>query len=187
MMFHYPNIKWTRLQAEAIGINQEMVTLPSVSDEMNILERSLKTVRDKDRIQGIVTGALASDYQKTRIDRICDGLNLKTYSPVWHKSSQRLVEDLHQNRFNIIMSRVAANGLDSSWLGHVLAGNEWDKLRKLSTKYSFNLTGEGGEYETFVVDAPHFNKRIEIEKGHVETEGDATTFIIDSAVLREKA
>lgn len=185
MMFHYPNVKWTRLQAQALDVKQHIVQT-SPDNELDELEGSLREVKKQYSLNGLVTGAVASDYQKSKIDQICDRLGLKTYSPLWHKPSNKLVNDLHQAGLTIILTRVAANGLDSSWLGHVLTGADWDRLTILSKKYDFNLTGEGGEYETFVVDAPHFTKRVEIEKGSVKSDGDANTFVIEAASLREK-
>ena len=185
MMFHYPNVKWTRLQAQALGIKQHVVST-FANNELEELEKSLNDVKKQYSVDGLVTGAVASDYQKSRIDQICDRLQLKTYNPLWHKSSHRVANDLHQAGLKIIFTRVAANGLDSSWLGHVITGANWNRLMELSKKYRFNLSGEGGEYETFVIDAPHFARRIEIEKGTIQSDGDAKTFVIESASLHEK-
>ena len=184
-MFHYPNVEWTRLQAEALDIPQKIV--PNTGkDELESLETSLRQFKNEFGLQGVVTGAVASDYQRSRIDRICDATGLKSYSPIWHKRPTILVDDLRQTDFRVIMTRAAANGLDKSWLGKEMTPNHWDRLVELSKKYGFNPAGEGGEYETFVLDAPHFKKRVVVEKGSISSVGDSATFTIEKASLREK-
>ncbi len=184
-MFHYPNVEWTGLQAEALGIPQKIVP-NNGRDELESLERSLRQLKNEFGLHGLVTGAVASDYQKSRIDRICDAAGLKSYSPVWHKRPRTLVNDLRQADFRVIMTRVAANGLDKSWLGKEMTYDDWDRLVELSKKYGFNPAGEGGEYETFVLDAPHFKKRVIVEKGSISSVGDTATFTIEKASLGEK-
>jgi asparagine synthase (glutamine-hydrolysing) len=184
-MFHYPNVEWTHLQAHAMNIPQRIVNY-SGENELQALERDLGKAKQEYALQGLVTGAVASDFQKSRIDTICDSVELKSYSPIWHKQPRIIIDDLRQADFHIILTKVAANGLDKSWLGKELNRNDWDKLLDFSARYGFNPVGEGGEYETFVLDAPHFKKRIEIEKGTVSTMGDSATFTIQKASLREK-
>jgi predicted ATP pyrophosphatase (TIGR00289 family) len=153
---------------------------------MTDLQQALAEMKSRQEISGLVTGAVASDYQKTRFDNICDAVGLKTYAPLWHKSSKLLVEDLKKSGFRIILTAVAAKGLDESWLGRELTEREWSKLEGLSKIHGIHLTGEGGEYESFVVDAPHFSKRIEIEKSRREWHGDSGRLVVEEASLRDK-
>src|SRR3972149_2443929 len=63
-MFHHPCVELTELQAEAIGIKQIMVSTSGVKEkELEDLENVLEKI--KGEIDGIVSGALASNYQKT--------------------------------------------------------------------------------------------------------------------------
>src|SRR5438046_1710875 len=184
-MFHHPNIEWTRLQAQAMGLSHEFVESTS-KNEMADLQYALAALKSKQQISGIVTGAVASDYQKVRFDNMCDAIGLKSYAPLWHKDPRLLVEDLKKSGFRIILSAVAAKGLDKSWLGRELTEQEWSKLERLSEIHGIHLTGEGGEYESFVLDAPHFSKTIEIEKSRKEWHGDSGRMIIEEASLRDK-
>jgi asparagine synthase (glutamine-hydrolysing) len=156
------------------------------NDEFQALEEDLGEAKQEYGLQGLVTGAVASDYQKSRIDGMCDFVGLKSYSPIWRKQPRAIVDDLRQADFRVILTKVAANGLDQSWLGKELSRSDWDKLLELSGKYGFNPAGEGGEYETFVLDAPHFKKRIDIERATVSALGDSATFTIQKASLHEK-
>jgi ABC transporter with metal-binding/Fe-S-binding domain ATP-binding protein len=184
-MFHYPNVEWTHLQAEAMGLSHEVVELTS-KDEIADMQRALVRMKPNYEISGLVTGAVASDYQKARFDNMCDSIELKTYSPLWHKNPKLLVEDLQKFGFRIILTSVAAKGLDESWLGRELTEREWSKLEKLSRIHGIHLTGEGGEYESFVLDAPHFSKTIEIEKSRNEWHGDSGRMVVEMASLRDK-
>jgi diphthine-ammonia ligase len=185
LMFHYPNTEWTHLQAQAMELSHEVVETKS-RDELAELRLALARMKSEHRISGLVTGAVASDYQKTRFDNLCDTVGLKTYAPLWHKNPKLLVENLLKSGFRIILTAVAAKGLDESWLGRELTGREWSKLEQVSKVHGINLTGEGGEYESFVFDAPGFTKKIEIEKSRNEWDGDSGRMIIEEASLRNK-
>ncbi len=185
LMFHYPNVDWTRLQAESMQLPQTMATTTG-ENELKVFEKSLVELKEKRGIEGLVTGALASDYQKTRFDNICDSVGLKSYSPLWHKTPTTIVQDLKRGGFQVVMTRVAAAGLERSWLGKKLTSQDWDKLTELSKMHGMHLSGEGGEYETFVIDAPNFEKRLMIEKGNVSWDGQSGTFTIEKASLRDK-
>jgi diphthine-ammonia ligase len=185
MMFHHPNVQWTRLQAEAMGLPHDMVDATGENELVELREK-LSALKMNHEISGIVSGAVASDYQKTRFDNICNDIGLKTFSPLWHKNPKLLVEDLKNAGFRIILTAVAAKGLDESWLGRELSDHEWSRLEKLSQTHGIHLTGEGGEYESFVLDALHFHKTIEIEKSRKEWQADSGRLVIESASLRNK-
>jgi len=185
LMFHYPNVEWTPFQAEAMGLPQQLIKVTG-SDEMEGIEQALVALKTRMGVSGLVTGAVASDYQKVRFDNMCDGIGVKSYAPLWHKTPRLLVENLEKSGFRIILTAVAAKGLDESWLGRELTEEEWSKLERLSKVHGIHLTGEGGEYESFVLDAPHFSKTIEIEKSRNEWHGDSGRMVIEKASLREK-
>jgi len=184
LMFHFPNVRWTRIQAEAMGLPHR--TIEAGKDELMSLQEGLDKIRDTLGIDGVVTGAIASDYQKSRIDQICDTLGVKSFAPLWHKDPKMLVTDFKAAGFRIILSGVGAAGLDKSWLGQELTDERWAALEKLSRKHGIHLTGEGGEYETFVLDAPHFSKWINIEKTHDEWDGQSGYLVIEHASLQHK-
>jgi len=185
LMFHYPNVEWTPFQAEAMGLPQQLIKVTG-SDEMEGIEQALVALKTRMGVSGLVTGAVASDYQKVRFDNMCDGIGVKSYAPLWHKTPRLLVENLEKSGFRIILTAVAAKGLDESWLGRELTEEEWSKLERLAKVHGIHLTGEGGEYESFVLDAPHFSKTIEIEKSRNEWHGDSGRMVIEKASLREK-
>jgi ABC transporter with metal-binding/Fe-S-binding domain ATP-binding protein len=160
-MFHYPCIELTKLQAEALGIKQIIgKTKGEKEKELEDLKRVLEKIKTK--IDGIVSGAIASNYQKSRIDKICKELNLKNISPLWQKDPLNLLKEMIANGFEIMITGVAAEGLDESWLGRKIDEKCISELVELNKRYGIHLTFEGGEGETFVLFCPIFSKRIEI-------------------------
>jgi diphthine-ammonia ligase len=185
LMFHFPNVQWTRIQAKAMGLHHQ--TIKAGHDELSSLREGLGRTREEFRIDGVVAGAVASDYQKSRIDQVCDELGIKSFAPLWHKDPKIIVSDLRSSGFKIIVSGVAAEGLDETWLGKEMTDERWAMVEKLSERHGIHLTGEGGEYETFVLDAPHFQNRISIEKTRNIWDGQSGHLVIEKAMLRDKA
>ena len=72
------------------------------------------------KIDAIVTGALRSDYQKTRIERMSNELGIKSFTPLWHHDPYDHMCDLVEHGFELIFTSVSADGLDKKWLGTVL-------------------------------------------------------------------
>ena len=184
-MFHYPNVRWTKLQAQALGIR--LVTQKTEGEkerELEDLEEILKPL--KPEIQGVVSGALESRYQKTRIDNICRKLGLKSFAPHWQRSMRDYLQDIIVSGFKVIITSVSAEGMGKEWLGRKLDHSAIKDLEKLSRKYGIHKGFEGGEAETFVLDGPIFNKRIEIIRARKEWDGVRGIYIIEEAKLVDK-
>lgn len=186
-MFHYPNIKLVKVQAEALGIPLiEIKTSGKKEEELKDLEDVL--VKIKDEIDGVISGALASEYQKSRVDKLCKKYWLDHLAPLWHMDADEHWKQLLDNKFEIMITAVAAAGLDDRWLGKIIDENNLEELRRLSKKHGFSLVGEGGEYESFVLDMPLFKKRIVVtdsRKNWVEKEQNGL-FIIKKVRLTLK-
>jgi ABC transporter with metal-binding/Fe-S-binding domain ATP-binding protein len=160
-MFHYPLVYLTRLQAEAIVLKHvEKKTCGEKEKELEDLKNALKEVG----VEGVVSGAIASEYQKKRIDRICAELGLKGIAPLWQRDSEELLREEIRNGFEIIISGVYAEGFDKSWIGRKIDEECVDDLVKLNKRFGINISGEGGEFESFVIDGPIFKKRVQIVK-----------------------
>jgi diphthamide synthase (EF-2-diphthine--ammonia ligase) len=78
-------------------------------------------------------------------------------------------------------------GLDESWLGRWLDLDAIGELEKLSSKFGFNLTFEGGEAETVVIDCPLFiSKKLDIRSSRKTWDGQRGIFEILEAALINK-
>ncbi len=187
-MFHTPAVNLAKHQARALGIPLIMQTTAGKKEiELKDLKKAITKAKEKYNIQGIITGALFSNYQRTRIEELCDKLNLKCYSPLWHMNQETEVKNLIDKGFKFVMTKVAAEGLDKSWLGQVITNNHLEQLKELNNKLNINIAGEGGEFETFVLDAPLFKEDLRIEKSHIIEEKQGTaTLIIDKVSSKKK-
>ncbi len=158
-MFHTPKIDVVDEHAERMGIPLiKRLTHGEKESELLDLEQAMIDAIAEYEIEGIVTGALYSDYQRKRIENIADRLGLRVFSPLWHVDQEMHMRRLVNDGFKFVMTTVAAEGLDKSWIGKEIGHKEIDQLVELSKKYGVNVAGEGGEFETLVLDGPIFKK-----------------------------
>lgn len=182
-MFHYPNIHLADFFAEAVGIPLVKGETSGVKEtELEDLKRLLAGLQ----VDGVVTGAIMSRYQKKRIDRICKELNLKSIAPLWHENPQKLLEEIIDLKFEVLIVGVYAYGFDVTWLGRKIDQKTIGDLIKLCKKHQISIVGEGGEYETLVLDAPFFKKRIQLIQTEKIWENYNGYLIVKKAKLVEK-
>ena len=178
-MFHTPNIGLAKQQAEAIGLPILIrKTKGEKEKELADLEAAIKAAKEKYKINGIVTGALASVYQSSRIEKICKKLKLECINPLWHKDQFWLLNEVVKSKFDVIVVGIFAEGLEN-FLGRKIDKSFIKDIKPICDKYKINPAGEGGEIETFVLRAPFFRKALKIEKSHVSGSGFSKTLVID--------
>lgn len=180
-MYHTANIGLTVLQAKAMGI--ELVSKESTGEkEVHDLEVLLSGLD----VEGVVAGAIESAYQRKRIEKVCKSLNLKLLTPLWHIDQEKYLREMLAEGFEVIITAVAAEGFDQSWLGRPLDEKAIKDLLALKKRYGISIVGEGGEFETAVLDGPIFKKRIEVTGAEKKWEGNSGEFLILEANLVEK-
>lgn len=182
-MFHSANIHLAGLVARAIGIEHLPVPTCGVKDrELEDLKGSLLGLD----VDGVVSGVIASRYQRDRIDRLCRELNLHHITPLWERDRGELVEEMISRGMSIMVSEVAALGLDERWLGRILDTKALEELRGLQGRYGVDPCGEGGEMETLVLDAPWFLSRIEVVRARREWNGLSGSLVVEEVRLLGK-
>ncbi len=183
-MFHIPNIDLVKVQAEALNLPLIFQKTSGIKEkELLDLEKAVKKAKEKYGIEGIATGAIASEYQKSRVEKICKKFDLNCFSPYWKKDPEEYMDELISAGFEVIITGAAAEGLDESWLGRKVDKNLLEELRELNEKYGVHIAGEGGEYETFVLDGPIFEKKIKIEKSEKKWKGNSGELVINKTSL----
>lgn len=157
-MYHVPAVEVAELAAKAIGVSHvEFRVLPE--DELIPLKETLSKLK----IDGVCIGAVASEYQRSRVQRICDELNLELLAPLWHVEPELLMRQLMEQKFELLLVGVAAMGLDERWLGQILDLSNLESFLAVCRKNRIHPAGEGGEFETLVLSGPHMEGRIEVE------------------------
>lgn len=186
-LFHTPNVRLVRLQAEAMGLPLvETGTAGIKEEELEDLGRALDIAKEGYGIDGVVTGAILSVYQAARIQRLCQERSLWCFNPLWHTDQEAYLRALCGQGYDVLISGVFSAPFDESWLGRRIDAGAIEDLKQYASRYRITLTGEGGEYETFVADAPFFSRRIEIVTAEKEYENYRGIFRIIGARLAEK-
>ena len=185
-MFHVPNIHLTDLISQAVEIPIiEVKTSGVKEEELEDLKEGFKQLKSIG-IEAIYTGALFSNYQRSRIEKLADELDMMVISPYWHKDPKEYIDLVIGSGFKVIISGVFAEGLDESWLGRIIDEEALAELVKISEKTYLHLAFEGGEAETLVIDGPIFKKRIEILDADIDWHNDNGTYNVIDARLVEK-
>jgi ABC transporter with metal-binding/Fe-S-binding domain ATP-binding protein len=162
-LFHTPNVRLVRLQAEAMELPLvETGTTGRKEEELEDLGRALDIAVECYGIEGVVTGAILSVYQATRIQRLCQERSLWCFNPLWHTDQEAYLRGLCDQGYDVLVSGVFSAPFEESWLGRRIDASAIEDLKQFAARYRITQTGEGGEYETFVADAPFFFRRIEI-------------------------
>jgi diphthine-ammonia ligase len=186
-MFHTPNINVTPLQAEALGLPLvSVITEGRKEEELVDLEKAIAEAKSRFQIEGVVTGAVESVYQASRVQHICNLLDIWCFNPLWKRDQKALLETLVKRGFQVIISGIFAYPLDEKWLGKQLDAHVIARLVELQSQYGISPSGEGGEIETTVLDAPMFKQKIEIVYHRVEAKGNCGVYIIKQARLVAK-
>jgi len=182
-MFHFPNIHLTGLFAEAVGI--PLVKAETTGIKEKELE-DLKNLLSSLNIDGVISGAISSQYQKKQVDKICRELNLRSIAPLWKEDPIKLLNEMIGLGFKTIIVGVYAYGFNESWLGRKIDLKTLEDFIELNKKYRISPVGEGGEYETLVLDAPFFKKKIQLLQTEVIWENYSGYLLVKRAELVDK-
>lgn len=186
-MFHTPNIDVTTLQADALDLPLvQQMTAGKPEAELEDLKEAIAQAVKAYKIKGVVSGAIESVYQSERIQRICNRLGVWCFNPLWKRNQKALLEEVLAKGFKVIISGVFAYPMDSKWLGKELNAELITKLLRLEKEFGLSPSGEGGEIETTVLDAPLFKRKIEILDYEVDAKGNSGVFRIKQAQLAKK-
>jgi len=186
-MFHVPNIDTTKLQAKALGIPHIFRLTAGIKEkELGDMKAALNEAQRKYKITGVVSGAIASEYQRYRVETVCADLGLKSVAPLWHLDPERYLAEMIKEGFEVIITSCASAGLTPAWLGRKLDMAALQELKQVHQKFGVHMAGEGGEYESIVIDGPIFKKRIEIKDAEKVWHGDSGFYVIKKAKLVAK-
>ena len=162
-MFQTPNVELTKYQAEALGIDLIQLSTSGEKDkELEDLKKAFQIAKSRGA-EGIVTGALLSDYQRLNVNLIAEEINLKVYSPLWRKNQEEYMRELIEEGFKYIITSATAYGFPFHLLGKIITMEDVEEIIQKARKYGFNPAFEGGEAETFVVYAPLFKRELKVE------------------------
>lgn len=183
-IFHTPNLSVVPLMAQAM--DKELITARSTGTEEGDME-GLTAALDGLDVDGVITGAVWSDYQWDRMNLVCHDLGLKVFSPLWRKDQDLVMEAFLQSGIRAIIVGCYAEGLGQEWLGRELNRETVDELKRIRERTGISIMGEGGEYESMTLDSPMHSHPIEIVSSEVVWKRDNGTLNVTSARFRERS
>jgi len=183
-VFHVPNIEVVPLMAGSLGI--EFVKAETSGTEEDDLFSLKKALSGLD-IDGIVMGAVWSDYQWDKMNIVCGELNLKVIAPLWRKDQDLVLEEILASGIRAIIVGCYAEGLDESWLGREIDVHSVKGLKQLRERYGISVIGEGGEYESLTIDSPMHSKPLSIIESKKEWNKGSGTLIVTKAELVDRS
>ncbi len=179
-MYHKPDLELLKEQANQLGIRL-IIQKSKKTKEKELEDLKLLIGKVKDKVDALVIGGIASNYQGERIKKIAEESGLKVIAPLWSFSSERLWRELLDNNFEVIITKIACEGIPKELLGKIIDEKTLEKLKELSKKYKFDICFEGGDAETAVLYCPLFKKEIKIS-GKIKSESEYRHFfLIDEA------
>ena len=160
-LFHLPNCQHVQLLAEMLEIPHRFVWIESCEVEEEI--QGLTTALIKTNAEAVITGGIRSEFQRYKFNRAAQRAKIRCFNPLWRLAPWHLMTELLDHNFHIIFSAVAGMGLGQDLLGSRLTSTILKTLQSIAHGNEVAITGEGGSYESFVLDAPFFPARIVIQ------------------------
>jgi len=179
-MFHTPSLTKVEKQAAVMDLPLLVqMTKGEKEKELIDLEHFIEHAIKHFNIQAVITGAIESAYQTSRVQRICERLDLDCFNPLWQKNQLELLQNIIDNGFDVIITGVFAYPLNESWLGRHIDNDFLEEVIDLQQKYQINPAGEGGEFESYVLNCPLFSRPLTINDSKVIGKGHACFLEVD--------
>lgn len=181
-MFHTPNIKWAETQAKSIQVPYIIQKTKGEKEvELKDLETAIKKAKTRYKVQAIVTGAIESVYQASRVQAITNKLKMECFNPLWQRDQIELLEELIQKKFDVIIIGTFGYGMDKL-IGRKIDAKFVDDVKLLRDKLRINPAGEGGEFESFLLNAPYYSAPLKISKSKI-LKDDSGGIVLDIEMM----
>jgi uncharacterized protein (TIGR00290 family) len=159
-MSHGLDPKLILAQSQAIGIPtiQREVTWDTYEEGFKTVMKELKQIG----VKGAVFGDIDISEHLDWVIRVCNEVGILYMEPLWHLDRVQILKEFINAGFEAIIVNAKADIFGEEWLGRKVDESFIEDLRRLHSKYSFDICGEMGEYHTLVIDGPIFKRRIKI-------------------------
>ncbi len=177
-MLHSVNLNFVSLQAKLSKVKHtEIFVSGKKEEEVDEMLHYLKALKEREKFSAVICGAVMSEYQKERIDMICRELGIPCYAPLWRKNGENLLREMVEQGFEFI---VTYGGEEfEKWIGKKVSEESIEEFLDFLKSIRADVCGEGGEYETFVVKTPFWNRELKL-RGKKVREGNSVKFEIES-------
>lgn len=182
-IFHTPNLSVVPLMAESMG--KELVTATSSGSEEGDMD-GLRRALDGLDVEGVISGAIWSDYQWDRMNLVCGDLGLKLFAPLWRKDQDMLMDQFLDSGIKAVVAGCYAEGLGEEWLGRPIDRGSVEDMKRVRERTGISIMGEGGEYESLTIDSPMHRGPLEILSSEREWSRTGGTLRVTSARIGER-
>ena len=147
------------------SLSTELEYRQTAGDEVEDLFLLLKHIKQSmPEINAVASGAILSNYQRTRVESVCMRLGLVSLAFLWREDQGRLLDEIVDVGIEAILIKVACLGLNPrDHLGKSLQHMR-PILHRLNKEFGCHICGEGGEFETFTLDCSLYKHRILIDE-----------------------
>lgn len=136
------------------------VTADDEIEDLYQLVQSLKA--DHPHVDAVCSGAIESNYQRLRVENVASRLKLTSLAYLWKRDQTEVMQQMIDHSIDARLIKVASQGLNASHINQSIK-QMLPTLVQLNNQFGANVAGEGGEFESFVFDAPNFTKRLVVE------------------------
>lgn len=151
-------------QSDSIGI--QLITKSSSWEEY---EKKFLEFLEEYALNGIgIFGDIDLEEHKEWVERICKAKNVTPIEPLWKREREELIKEFLDLGFKAKIISVKKGLNIEKYLGIDLS---YDLIKELKG-LGIDISGENGEYHTFVYDGPLFKEEVKFEVREViEKEG----------------
>ncbi|MDI6776137.1 MAG: diphthine--ammonia ligase [Syntrophales bacterium] len=170
-----------QLQGEAIGLPVVQVRSSWESYETEF-KKTISSLKEKGVEVGIF-GDIDLEEHREWVERVSKESGISAVLPLWgEKKRENLIQELIETGFETIIVATRKDLLGQEWLGRRI---DHDFVREISKIRGVDISGENGEYHTFVVSGPIFKKRLKILKSEKITREEHCFLDISACELAE--
>lgn len=159
-LFHFSTVEQTKDLSKILDI-------PHIYTKCNVAnpekEASMvKKIIMKNQVDAVLLGG--TGLQETQINtlkNVLSKINVKVFATHQGKNHELVLKEMINKGYEIVITQIASDGL-KKWLGRKLTKENFEDFRLDSIKYGFHIGGEGGYFDTLVVNGPIFKKKLQI-------------------------
>jgi len=167
------------LQAKAIGI-----PIIQVKSSWGGYEEKFKEAVEElkeNGVKGGIFGDIDLPEHREWVDRVCSEVEVASIEPLWGNDPREILKEFVNAGFKAIVIKVKADWFGKEWVGRELNEQFINDLPE-----EIHPCGEHGEYHTFVVDGPLFQRRIDITKSDKKLKDGSWLLDISEYKMSEK-
>jgi len=154
-------LRRSMLKAQADALSTEILFGQATWDDYEkVFLARLALLKSRGFTAGIFGDIDLEDHREW-VERVCGTVGFEAVLPLWNKDRNILLKEFMSSGYQATVVSIRENALGREWLGRNLDRNAVEAFRSAG----IDLSGENGEYHTFVYDGPIFKKPVLFRTG----------------------